>query len=250
MRLALLVLLGCFSSCTQEVIDHPSRAKTRPPGAACFAGDTASVKRASSHPLHPSGDWGHGVSVEYGREPKASELGLNRAGLGRLAGFLRITEDGYLQARSYDDSYGDVYCGWSPERLEVRPGGVARVSLPTCAMGDGGLKQVHEVCWFPAGSGQGRIVYSSEHPGAKLNAAELYRKEDLGSKQYFNEHLAFELIEAARAMGDRKLANEIIADSLLLLDQHVDILEFPSGKRIPAREAFARVRKRLEALKD
>jgi hypothetical protein len=250
MRLALLASLALWCSCTPRIVDHPSLAKDRTPGTTCFAGDSASAKRDLSHPLGPAGGWGTGVSVDHGREPKASELGLNRAGIGRIAGFLRVTEDGYLRARSYDDSYGEVYCGWSPERLEVKGGGVARVSLPTCAMGDGGLKQVHEVCWFPAGSERGKIVYSSEHPGAKQNAAELYRKEDLGSKQYFNERLAFEVIEAARALGDRKMANEVIADSLLLIDQQQDRVEFPGGKKIPAREVFAEVRKRLEALRD
>ncbi len=241
-----LVLMLC--GCSVEVVDHPPISPSRPVGAACHAGDSASVKRAAYHPLGPTGGWGRGAAMEAGREPKASEMGLNRVG-GRLTGFVRVEEAGELRARSYDDSYGEVYCGWSPERLELKPG-VARVSLGACAVGDGGLKQVLEVCWFPRGESRGRVVYSSAHGGAKQNAAEVYVKEDLGSPQYFNSRQALEVIAAARAMGDRELARKAIEDSLQLLDQQLDLVDGATGKKIPAREHYGAVRKQIEALRD
>lgn len=153
---------------------------SRPVGAPCAPGDTASITRRPQHPLGPTGGWRGAPLLDPARSYSGSEnqfLYFN----GAVSGYVRYPIAGELKARSYDDVYGAVYCGFSPERLQVAPTDApVFVRFPTCVVGDGGLNEVTEICWFPAGSATGSVVYSSAHPGATtLTAADVYRAEDL-----------------------------------------------------------------------
>ncbi len=158
-------------------------------------------------------------------------------------GYLEVKEPGRLAARAYDDVYGSVYCGWSPDALELNSTGKPQlVSLSTCAVGDGGLDTVHEVCWFPRGGKSGIILYSSAFPGPRYHPVELYRPADLNVQQP-----GFEVIDAALALGDATLAAQVIEASFAMLARERDLVSGSTGKPIPAREFYRNIRVRLQA---
>lgn len=238
----------------------PRISQAREVGTACSHNDDASVKRAAYHPSFPTGGWNclrlkskrDPLSfVDYERTAKISknEL-LMRDGV--ICGYVKFTERGYLQARSYDDFLGNVYCGWSPEKLEIKATEKpVFVSLGTCAVGDGGLDQIHEVCWFPKSGEKGFIVYSSAHkpPVSQLTAADLYSADKLGNDIYFNETLAEEAIIALAQKGELDAAQKVIEDSLLHLSKMRDAVEGSTGKSIPAAEMNRSILAELYAFK-
>ncbi len=156
-----------------------------------------------------------------------------------LTGFVQFEEAGELKVRSYDDTYGSVYCGWSASKLPMlaadKP---ALVRLGRCGVGDGGLDQVHEVCWFASGKPEGKIVYSSAHPAPTFNPVDLYRAEDLGNRIYFNDRLAFSTIEAALKLKRIELAEQVLKDSFGALERLGNLVEGATGKPIPARQYY------------
>lgn len=139
--------------------------KDRPIGTECSTSDSASVKRAPMHPLGPTGGWyesGNNL-VDYNKT-MVSDANHLEVRNGCISGYVRFDKPGYLQARSYDDYFGDVYCGWSPKKLQIKPTkDFVFVSLGICSVGDGGLDQVHEVAWFPDSGSTGTLVFSTAH---------------------------------------------------------------------------------------
>jgi hypothetical protein len=156
-----------------------------------------------------------------------------------IAGYVRAAAAGTLQARTYDDVYGSVYGGWSPVRLDIKP--TPRpvfVALGRSAYGDGGLSQVHEVCWTSKGSPQGVIVYSSAYPaaGPVLRAREIFRADDLGARgAYYNSGLALRML--AEILQDRDLpaAEAFLDQATALLDSLPPAVDGASGAAIPSR---------------
>lgn len=220
----------------------PALSTDRPVGGKCGRKDSASVKRALMHPLGPTGGWNlygrDNSQVDYSRTKQVAANCLV-FGQGCISGYVKFDKPGYLQARSYDDVYGDVYCGWSPDKLEIKPTkDFVYVSLGTCSVGDGGLEQVHEVSWFPQGQQEGIIVFSSAHPDrpSPLTAADLYRPDLLGSTYQFNDRLASETISDYLKQGNLQKADEVITASLNLLSKMRDAIDGTTRKPIAAKE--------------
>jgi hypothetical protein len=220
----------------------PALSQDRLVGDKCSVKDSASVRRVAMHPLGPTGGWNlygrENNQIDYSRTKKlaANYLVLDRGG---ISGYVKFDKPGYLQARSYDDVYGDVYCGWSPDKLEIKPTkDYIYVSLGTCSVGDGGLEQVHEVSWFPQGQQEGIIVFSSAHPDkpSPLTAADLYRPDLLGNEYQFDDLLAAKTIADYLRQGNLQKADEVITASLTLLSKMRDEVDGPTGKPIAAKE--------------
>ncbi len=167
-----------------------------------------------------------------------------------LTGFVQFEEAGELKVRSYDDTYGSVYCGWSAAKLSLAASkNPTLVRFGRCAVGDGGLDQVHEVCWFARGKSEGKIIYSSAHPAPTFNPVDLYRSGDLGNRIYFNDRLAFTTIEAALKLGRIPLAEQILKDSFGALERLENLVDGASGKPILARQYYREHWVRLMAFK-
>lgn len=89
------------------------------------------------------------------------------------------------------------------------------VEASLCSVGDGGLDQVHELCWFPEGESVGRTVFST----ARLNdhnlssKLELYKPRQLGSPYYFNSRLFVELVVEAVQKGERDRLTDVVSDA-------------------------------------
>jgi hypothetical protein len=242
--LTVTALTACSADLEADKQRFPALSKERPVGSKCSLKDSASIRRASDHPLHPSGGWNlygrENNQVDYSRTKQLDGncLVLDRGG---ISGYVKFSEPGYLQARSYDDVYGDVYCGWSPDKLEIKPTkDYVYVSLGTCSVGDGGLEQVHEVSWFPQGQKDGIIVFSSAHPFKRslLSATDLYRPDLLGHENQFDDKLASDTISDYLAHGNIKKADEVIATALTLLSRMRDSVDGTSRKTIPAKEIY------------
>jgi hypothetical protein len=236
------LITACGADLEADKKKYPALSKERLVGSKCSLNDSASVKRAAMHPLGPTGGWNlygrENNQIDYSRTKKlaANYLVLDRGG---ISGYVKFDKPGYLQARSYDDVYGDVYCGWSPDKLEVNPTkDHVYVSLGTCSVGDGGLEQVHEVGWFPQGQAEGTIVFSSAHPDkpTPLTAADLYRPDLLGNQYQFNDSLAAKTIADYLRQGNFKKANEVIDASLTLLGNMRDAIDGTTRKPIAAKE--------------
>ncbi|MBX9687225.1 MAG: hypothetical protein K2X27_11020 [Candidatus Obscuribacterales bacterium] len=159
-----------------------------------------------------------------------------------IAGYVKFKTKGYLQARSYDDIYGDVYCGWSPHKIQLNPTELpVYVSLSRCAVGDGGIDQVTELCWFPEGKKEGVVVFSTKHPSATepVEPEALYRKDLLGNSMYFNEFMATSVIDSYLRKGEINEAKKVISDSLALLSSMKGAIEGSTGRHIPSQEMNA-----------
>jgi len=239
--LTVTALTACSADLEADKQRFPGLSKERPVGSKCSLKDSASIRRATEHPLHPTGGWNlygrENNQVDYSRTKQldANCLILDRGG---ISGYVKFSEPGYLQARSYDDVYGDVYCGWSPDKLEIKPTkDYVYVALGTCSVGDGGLEQVHEVSWFPQGKIDGIIVFSSAHPcdKSKLTASDLYRPDLLGNQYQFNDSLAAAVISDYLRQGNFKKANEVIEASASKLRKMNDSVDGTTRKPIAAR---------------
>ncbi len=217
--------------------------KVRPLGCRCGPNDSATVRKAFFHPKGPTGGWhgGEHDKVDYNRTIERDTNCLIMKD-GNIRGFVRFDTPGYLQARSYDDLYGDVYCGWSPNKLPLKPTNKhVFVSLGYCSVGDGGLDQVTEVCWFPESSSDGILVFSSAQPSPepKLSAADTYCPELLGNTDTFNDQLASDVISEFLRKGDLASAEKVIGDSIAALKA---LRHSVSGENefIPAKETHRR----------
>ncbi|MFA7336361.1 MAG: hypothetical protein WC028_06220 [Candidatus Obscuribacterales bacterium] len=220
----------------------PALSRERVVGSKCSVKDSASIRRVAAHPLGPTGGWNlygrENSQVDYSRS-KQLEANCLVFGHGGISGYVKFDKPGYLQARSYDDVYGDVYCGWSPEKLSIKPTkDYVYVSLGTCSVGDGGLEQVHEVSWFPQGQQEGIIVFSSAHPDkpSPLTAADLYRPDLLGNEYQFDDSLAAKAIADYLRQGNLQKADEVITASLTLLSKMRDSVDGTTRKPIAAKE--------------
>ncbi len=249
-RSALVILTtalvtACGADIEADKRRFPAISHDRLVGSKCSLKDSASIRRALEHPFHPSGGWNllnyngsESNQIDYSRS-KQLDANCLVLGQGGICGYVKFDKPGYLQARSYDDVYGDVYCGWSPDKLEIKPTkDYVYVSLRTCAVGDGGLAQVHEVSWFPKGEQEGIIVFSSAHPcdKSKLSAADLYRSDLLGNQYQFNDSVAAAVITDYLSQGNLKKANEVIDASMTLLSKMNDSVDGTTKKPIAARE--------------
>lgn len=237
--LAVSALCACGPSVEEARKTFPPISKDRPLGTKCSTTDSASLKRAPAHPLNPTGGWlGKGNSfVDYDRTMKRDKNHLELSD-GCISGYVRFAVPGYLRARSYDDYFGDVYCGWSPLKVDLKPtSDFVFVSLDLCSVGDGGLDQVHEVAWFPQGTSQGILIFSTAYksPGQALTAADTYRRELLGNSWQFNDKLAQNAAIAYLARGDLPAAKRVIEDALAILAGMKDATD-GQGRIIPAFE--------------
>lgn len=242
-QILLILQLGTvISSCQIDVgsskLQFPRISTERKLGSACGPGDSASIKRAPFHPLGPTGGWYENAKtlVDYSRTIKRDSNYLTLRD-GRICGYVKFDTAGYLQARSYDDYFGDVYCGWAPIKLPLKPTkDPVYVSLSLCAVGDGGLDQIHEVAWFPIRSKTGVLVFSTAHPnaGPPVSTIDLFRKELLGNEYQFNESLAREVIVDYLRDGKFSEARTTIADSIAILSSLKGAVDFSTQQPISA----------------
>jgi hypothetical protein len=219
---AIPFMVGCGSimSVEEAKTKYEPISKSRPLGCKSGMDDSASIKRSVMHPTGPTGGWyGKGDIVDYDRKlARDSNMLVMRDN--SISGFVKFDKPGYLQARSYDDYFGDVYCGWAPNTIQIQPTKEpVFVSLSLCSVGDGGLDQVHEVIWFPESKKEGVLIFSSAHPmpGPPLKASSTYSKEQLGSAYQFNSTLANDLVTEYLRDGKISEAEEVISDSLKVL---------------------------------
>ena len=199
---------GCdpYAQIERDAKRWPLLSITRPPGSACGPHDSASVRRARVHPLYPTGTWSAVAEFDVRRSleeappliPGTSVRAALMPVAQVFAGYLQAPTEGTLQARTYDDVYGAVYGGWAPKGLTLSPAvRPVFVVLGRSAWGDGGLRQVHEVCWIPYGTSEGVVVFSTAHPPPQppLRLSQVYRTEDLGHRGWFNETLVAQLVD-------------------------------------------------------
>jgi len=112
------------------------------------------------------------------------------------------------------------------------------VALGRSAYGDGGLSQVHEVCWTSKGGTQGVIVYSSAYPaaGPALRARDVFRAEDLGARgAYYNSGLALRMLAEILQDRDLSAAEALLDQATALLDSLPAAVDGTSGAAIPSR---------------
>lgn len=243
--LALLAALAACNSAGKIEADRKRFARlsaSRPVGSVCSETDSASVTRAAAHPLGPQGGWFSQPEVDDQRTVAASTGALVMY-RGLVKGYVRFDTPGILRARSYDDVYGSVYCGFSPHSLALasteRP---VFVTMDRCAVGDGGLDQVEEACWFPQGQKQGVVVFSSAHPDpdASFRPKELYREQDVGNEGSFNDAMAVEVLNDFIHDRDAAGARRFMEMALARLTTLRGATAGPSGSPVPTRVWNAR----------
>lgn len=227
LRLLLAVGVLCVTTACAPVSKQESNrvSKDRLPGSSCSEHDSASVKRALWHPEGPTGGWNNHEhsSVNYSRTKSLkSNCLIAPNSTGFVSGYVKFDTPGTLRIRSYDDYYGDVYCGWSPYEVKLKPTDkYVYVCFDQCSVGDGGLDQVHEVSWFPEGSEKGTILFSSAHPASEsqLDIVDVYQQDWLGSQSYVNEYLTKEVLQAYAKRRDLESARKVVDHVINLLSQ-------------------------------
>lgn len=238
-----LTLSACSLDMRPGSEKYKSISKERPLYSVCSKKDSASVRRESQHPLGPTGGWLYKdlTSVDYKRVKPTSSNFLTMKN-GCISGFVKFDQPGYLQARSYDDFYGDVYCGWSDEKIELKPTkDPVFVSISTCSVGDGGLDQIHEVAWFANGASEGVLVFSSAHPESQnaIVAADLYQKKALGNQNFFSSQYAKEVLHSSLVKGDLVLAKKVVSDSFSILSGLQNAFDSKTQTQIASRNYHA-----------
>jgi len=240
---SLLALAACSFDMRPGSEKYQSISKTRPLNSPCSKTDTASVRREAQHPLGPTGGWLYKdlTKVDYDRViPDTGNFLTMKNGC--ISGFVKFDQPGYLQARSYDDFYGNVYCGWSDEKIQIKKvNDPVFVSISTCSVGDGGLDQIHEVAWFPDGAKEGILIFSSAYPQSetKISASDLYQKKLLGNEAHFSSQYARDVLHASLAKGDLKLARQVVADSFSILSSLRNSFDSKTQSQINARDVHA-----------
>lgn len=246
-------LAGCGSCDPHEQVRRdkarfPPLSLRRPLGSPCSERDSASVRRAAAHPLHPTGGWNALAEADGtrspGRELPAGASAVLVAHGQVVSGYVRFAQDGALRARVYDDVYGAVYGGWSPSSLDLKAGErPVFVALGRGAWGDGGLDQVFELCFTPKGAAEGVVVYSSAHsPRAPpLRARDTFRKADLGARgAYLDDRLAVQLLSEMAQDRDLSAAKALLIDARALLGSLPAAVDGSTGRPIPPRLAYLR----------
>ena len=185
-------------------------------GGPCFPGDSASIKRRSSHPMGPTGGWYGASRVDYARS-RPGEKSYLTFSYDKLVGYVRGNRPGFLRLRAYDDVYGEVYCGWLNEKIALKPSAErVFVSLPQCAVGDGWVDTVIEVCWFPEGESRGEVIFSSTHMvlDPSVSILDLHDRSELGADNYFRSGLAIEMIDAQIRLEQVEEARETLQQGI------------------------------------
>lgn len=238
-----LALSSCSLDMRQGREKYHSISKTRPLNSTCSKNDSASVKREAQHPLGPTSRWfSHDFTkVDYERVmPDTTNFLTMKNGV--ISGFVKFDQPGYLQARSYDDFYGDVYCGWSDQKIHIKKTKEpVFISIATCVAGDGDLDQIHEVAWFADGAKEGVLVFSSAYPQnhSKIQACDLYQKNLLGGKGFFSSQYAKEALYSCVIKGDLALSRQIVSDSFSILSGLGNSIDSRTQTQINARFVHA-----------
>lgn len=238
--LILLATLVCTSACgnVKEVDKKrlPAISKSRPIGSPAGPSDSASIKRINFNPTGETGDWispaSNFVDPKRIKNVKTNSLMQYE---GCVVGFVKFDKPGYLQQRIYDDVYGDIYAGWSAQKVQLKPSkNPVYVSVGLSYNRD---DAVQEVCWFADGAKEGVVVFSTAYPdvGEKLTAADVYRPEQLGNEYQFHDTVAINAINANLKNGDIDRAQHILNDCVRVLSVMRDGQEGSSGKRLPAK---------------
>ncbi len=238
---AMTFMSACGDIYEAEKKHLPSISKSRPIGTASGPTDAASIKRiklrmpgADSAWIYSNDDF---IDTKRTKDVKANSLTPFE---GAVVGFVKFDKPGYLQERVYNDFYGDVYSGWSPRKLELKPS--KQPVYISLKLGDlGQTDVVQEVCWFPEGAKNGVLIYSSAYPdvGDKLTAADVYGPEQLGNKYQFHQGIASNAIICNLKNGQFDAAQKILDDSAKLLNSMVDGTDGSSGKKISKHDVNA-----------
>lgn len=223
-------------------VDTPRIAKSRPVGSPCGPKDSASAKRADSHPLGPTGGWSSIFSYEPARTKDLAESAITFFD-GAYTGFLRLPGSGTVKIRAYDNVYGAVYCGWSPRSFHVDASDRAVFfRLGTCSVGDGGVETVHEICWFPDGQEEGRLILSSGHSssiGAPLEPADIFveaMKSELGTSW---SSLSSDVILSFAKQGNLPEAQRLARLALQNFKSQPSAVEWSTKRPVPPEELRA-----------
>jgi hypothetical protein len=258
---SLVLLTACFDFLTGRFYDVDARidgdrmrfgliSSDRPVGSPCGGDDSASVKRRRNHPRWPTGGWGRLALVDVSRK-RQSDANDWMAISGEFTGFVKFEEPGRLQARCYDDVYGEVYCGWAPNSVEYTPlDQHVLVAFARCSVGDGGLDQVHEICWFPGGGDQGTIVFSTAHPQeSSLEAHEVYAERHYSHfsrhgdtvTYIFDEGVADTVIRSLLRAGKLGQVRTIVSSVLENLQFLPGAVDGNTQEPIPKKQFYAEV---------
>lgn len=245
--LSLLYSTSCASEFDQIERDrqvYESISAARPPETLCQLGDSGDVQRRQVHPLGSVGGWyGPDPVIDKNRHHDSAHNQFDGIG-GELAGYVHFPVSGKLTMRSYDDLYGNVYCGWSPTVLDYEPQSQPVYALfSLCSVGDGGLDQVHELCWFPDDEEQGYVIYSSAFPGStELKPHDLFLPRHLGTLvhtennrkiYYFNDREADRILGSLLIAGRLPEARELITDTLDTFRSLPSAIDGSTEKPIP-----------------
>ncbi|MBL9037989.1 MAG: hypothetical protein JNG84_05680 [Archangium sp.] len=248
-------LTGCascdpYAQIARDAKRYPAISASRPLGSPCGPNDSASIRRAAMHPLGPTGMWTRVAEVDLSRTvervepPPGSSVAAALMPVGSVfSGYILAPAEGSLHARTYDDVYGEVYGGWSPVDVSLSPTPLpVFVSLGRSAYGDGGLNQVHEVCWIPKGAAMGVLVFSTAHLPATppFPMRQLYRRNDLGNRASFNSRLVSQLVVEFLREGDAAQARALLADAEVLLTALPGAIDGSTGAAIPSKVFHAR----------
>lgn len=251
MTLAIFCTTGCQSFVEADKKRLPSISKSRPLGSPCSATDSASIKRVDFYPYARGNEefaWNSGRDdfVDPKRTMNVQTNSITHFH-NTIVGFVKFDKPGFLQVRSYDDAYGDVFCGWNPKKLEMKPSKKpVFISVGLCNMA--GKDGVHELCWFESGAKEGVIVFSTAHPepGQKLTAADVYGPEQLGNRYQFFDNVAMDAINANLKNGKFDKAQKVIDDSSALLST-MNPSHDGNQKLIPSNSLNTRPRAMLRA---
>lgn len=249
MAMAIFCTTGCQSFVDADKKRQPSISKSRILGSPCGPTDSASIKRVNFHPQERGSEasaWNLGRNdfLDANRTMNVQSNSLTRYH-NSIVGFVKFDKPGSLRVRCYDDAYGDIFCGWNPKELEVKPTQKpVFVSVDLCNwIGKDG---VHELCWFPSGAKEGVIIFSTAQPepGQKLTAADVYGPEQLGNRYQYFDNIAADAINASLQNGKFDKAQKVIDDSFGLLST-MHHSQDGDGKEIPLNSRYTRERAML-----
>jgi len=241
----LLAALVCTSACgnVKEVDKKrlPPISKSRPIGSPAGPSDSASIKRINFNPTGETGDWtspaSNFVDPKRTKDVKTNSLMQYE---GSVVGFVKFDKPGYLQQRIYDDVYGDIYGGWSSQKVQIKP--TKEPVYVSVGLGYTRDDAVQEVCWFPDGAKEGVVLYSTAYPeiGEKLTAADVYGPEQLGNEYQFHDTVAINAINENLKNGNVEQARKILKDCAQALSKMRDSQDGSSHAIIPAKNLNTR----------
>ncbi|OVE76734.1 hypothetical protein BVX98_04925 [bacterium F11] len=242
----------------QDKIRYGLLSVERQPGSSCYPGDSASIKRRPFHPRYPTGGWGPHAEMDLNRHHDTAINKFGRIG-GELTGYVQFSKPGRLAMRAYDDVYGSVYCDWSSSSVEYEPQPKpVYVRFSQCHVGDGGLDEVHELCWFPEGEEKGVILYSSAHPEQnELKPHDLFLPSHMGNLRqdgekktyYFNNHEADKIFDSLLVAGKLDQTRKLVSKSLENLPFLPPVIDGSTQKPIPPKEFYCETFVKLHLLK-